>query len=109
MQCAECFQDPCVCQTPHQAIRDTSRPFPTDAITKEEFGLDLFEAIACCGGILQLRQMRQKTPPTKIKPKQLKLWQKREHALMGRAKEITANLSDDQAADLVRRYPFILA
>lgn len=78
-------------------------------ITKEEFGLDLFESIKCCGGILQLRQMRERTPPEKIKPKQLKLWQVKERELLEEAKRLFTQLPDEPAAQLARRYPFILA
>lgn len=78
-------------------------------MTKEEFGLDLFEAIMCCGGVLQLQQLREKTPPQKIKPSQLTQWQQHEKELLHHAQNLVAGLSDVDAGEIVRRYPFLLA
>ena len=39
-------------------FRSTYRPIPQDARTKEQFGVELFEAIKLCGGILQLQEMQ---------------------------------------------------
>lgn len=76
-------------------------------ITKEEFGLDLFEAIVCCGSILQLQQLREKTPPNRIKPRQLKEWQQKEVDMKARLRDLTKHLTDADLADLMRRYPFV--
>lgn len=78
-------------------------------ITKEEFGLDLFEAISCCGGILQLQKLREKTMPERIKPGRLRDWQLKERELFARVKELFPSLSDADAAELSRRYPFVLS
>jgi len=109
MDCIKCGFDPCECRPTQQAprIRDTSTPIPSDAITKDEFGLDLFEAIVCCGSILQLQQLREKTPPNRIKPKQLKEWQYREQEQKTRLRGLVPALSDSNAAELMRRYPFV--
>lgn len=109
MDCIKCGFDPCECRPIQQAprIRDTSTPIPSDAITKEEFGLGLFEAIVCCGSILQLQQLREKTPPNRIKPRQLKEWQQREHEQKVRLRDLTQHLPDGDLADLMRRYPFV--
>ena len=107
MLCADCYLDPCVCEQRPSTVRDTFHVIPADAMTKEEFGLDLFEAIVCCGSILQLQQLREKTPPNRIKKHQLLEWQQKERAQIERLKEIAKVLPDGNVADLMRRYPFI--
>lgn len=76
-------------------------------MTKEEFGLDLFEAIKCCGEILQLRRSREKTPPARIKPGQLTAWQHREQEITDHLRALSARLPDADLAEMVRRYPFM--
>jgi len=78
-------------------------------MTKDEFGIDLLDAIMCCGGILQLQQLREKTRPKNIKPRQLHEWQLKERELFARVTEVFASLSDEDAAELSRRYPFMLS
>lgn len=77
------------------------------AITKEEFGLELFEAIVCCGSILQLQQLREKTPPNRIKHGQLRKWQVAEQEQKARLRDLTKSLTDADLAELMRRYPFV--
>ena len=79
----------------------------SEHITREEFGLDLFEAIVCCGSILQLQQLREKTPPHRIKPSQLTDWQLKEQDLTASLMELTKSLQDAEVAELIRRYPFM--
>ena len=81
----------------------------SEHITREEFGFDLFEAIVCCGSIIQLKQLREHTPPNKIKPAQLTDWQLKEKDLTARLMELTKSLQDADVAELIRRYPFMAA
>lgn len=76
-------------------------------ITKEEFGVDLFAVIVCCGSILQLQQLREKTPTNRIQLKQLTAWQLEEHEQKVRLRDFTRSLVDGDLAELIRRYPFV--
>lgn len=58
MDCTRCGFDPCECVKPTvPTVRDTTRKPVENAITKEQFGLDLYDAIACCSGVQQLLRM----------------------------------------------------
>lgn len=76
-------------------------------LTRDQFGVDLWESIVACGSILQLQQLREKTPPNRIKPRQLQAWQVKEAELKVRLLELVPKLEDADAAELMRRYPFV--
>ena len=76
-------------------------------ITREDFGFALFDAVACCGNILQLQHRREHTPPNRIHPGQLTAWQQSEREFVSQLRSITHTLDDTDVAELMRRYPFI--
>ena len=60
MDCPACANDPCTCQTerlpnPSTVIRSTYQPVPL-GITKEEFGLNLYEAIKLISALKTIRE-----------------------------------------------------
>lgn len=108
MTCAVCDFDPCQCGAVWTTlIRDTTRQIPKDAITKEAFGFDLYEAIACCSGVQQLLRMISVDVAKKKDVSDLS----RAYAVeKARAKWMLEADTIDQAdaARLARDYPWLL-
>lgn len=109
MSCAVCDLDPCICQPAEtSSIRSTYTPQDW-GITRKQFGEELYEAIVMVGQILQLKHLRQHVAPARIKNGELKTWQKQESVLIGQLRKQMAKLSDDDTAEMMRRYPFVMA
>ena len=70
-------------------------------ITKEEFGLDLYECIKAIGGIKQLDRM------LKVKPAHQE-YLKRRAILKADMTRYYQKLTDTDAAEVARRYPWVL-
>jgi hypothetical protein len=93
--------------TPGPSLRSTVRVYP-EGISREEFGELLYATIKTIGGILQLRQYRAQTPVARLKPKQLTEWGQREQVLLADLREQMKQLSDLDAAEVARRYPWVV-
>ena len=76
-------------------------------MTRDEFGADLFEAIKCIGGIVQLRELRAHTQPHVLKPGQLTDWGTREKGLLKELDHYIAHLPAQDLNDLVAHYPWV--
>lgn len=79
----------------------------THYITKEEFSLDLYEVIFTIGQILGVQnKVRQYTDKNMTYP--LRAAQQEEQTLRSTLTKQLEKLSDADAAEIVRRYPWIL-
>ena len=107
MTCAVCDFDPCQCTFSTPPIRDTTRPIPTDSVTKEEFGIELYEAIACCSGVQQLLRMIAVDVSKKKDVVHLSKAYAHEKAKAKRLVE-AESISAQDAARLAREYPWLL-
>jgi hypothetical protein len=76
-------------------------------MTKEEFGLDLFEAIKTIGGMLAIQQQYAGAVHRTDKAVMETLLSKRGE-LKTALDEQMGKLSDADAAEIVRRYPWVL-
>lgn len=109
MDCTRCGFDPCECVRPTvPTVRDTTRRPIENAITKEQFGLDLYDAIACCSGVQQLLRMIaagvSKGQDVAHLSERYGFEKKKAKAMMEQAE-----LSGQDAARLAREYPWLLA
>jgi len=80
--------------------KSTYRPQPL-GITKKEFGLDLYECIQVISGMRQLDRM------LKVKPAHREYLKRRE-ALKAEFTRYYQTLTDTDAAEVARRYPWVL-
>lgn len=85
-------------------FRSTEHAIP-DGITKEEFGLDLFRAIYCVGGIIQLRKYREKAAMGDLPANDDYL--KRETKLIEELRTVLVHLKPNDVTDMLDRYPWI--
>ena len=73
-------------------------------ITREEFGVDLFEAIKCCGALMAIQdQCNASTWHRKDKDDLLKKRETIKAELIGHMQHLDAG----QVGELVQRYPFL--
>ena len=75
-------------------------------ITKDEFGLDLYEAVKCIGGLIYLRQAQAKTNMHFVKPGQVKDWKVRERQLWKELAALLVRLTEAELADVKHCYPW---
>jgi hypothetical protein len=75
-------------------------------MTRQDFGENLFAALKLIGGIAQLRDMRERTPPERIKPRQLEVWQTAEQALFAQLPGLLVTLETADVAEIARRHPW---
>lgn len=77
-------------------------------ITKEQFGLDLYDTIACCSGVQQLLRMINAGVH---KGKDVSHLSERYGFEKRKAQEMmkSESISQDDAARLAREYPWLLA
>ena len=110
MECPRCTNDPCNCGEPLDRsvpyIRSTYRELPK-GITKEEFGVALYETIKIIGGILALNQHYQ-TAVWKEDPDAKADYQARRLRQVDRLQSQMAALSDSDAAQVALKYPWVL-
>jgi hypothetical protein len=109
--CVKCEQDPCSClPSPtvqgNPLLRSTFTPLPT-GITKEEFGLDLYEAIKTIGGILVI-QDHMNAAVHQGKSEQLQELKKRRDMLRASLIPLMHRLPQDDVTEIVTRYPFVV-
>ena len=75
-------------------------------MTKEEFGLELFEAIKCVGGILCLQDQYNHAVHTEDRVQQRAILARKQQVVQ----ELTAALhalSPSDLADVLQHYPFV--
>ena len=106
MMCVVCELEPCLCHHP-APIRDTTHPAPFEKCTKEQFGLDLYEAIACCSGVQQLLAMINAGVHKRKDVSHLSE-QYRHEREKAKAFLLLKSISQDDAARLAREYPWLL-
>lgn len=85
--------------------RNTEHAIPDDSITKKEFGLDLYRALECIGGIQTLRNYRAKVAMGDLP--QTNEFKEREVKLIGEFTSILVRLKACDVTDLTRRYPWV--
>lgn len=107
MPCGTCETDPCVCSRVIPVVRSTVRPRPVDVMTKEEFGLDLYAVMVRIGGILGLQEQYAGHVNRGDKAKLAETLAKRDR-LKRELLPLMEQLSDADAAEVVRRYPWVL-
>lgn len=107
MLCGTCENDPCACTKANPIFRSTERSRPADAITKEEFGLALYAAIFAIGGILGLQEQYAGHVKYGNKARMKEALVKRDQLKRELAPQLD-KLSDADAAEIVRRYPWVL-
>lgn len=107
MNCVVCDFDPCRCHFPAPVVRDTTRAEPIEKCKKEEFGLEFYDAIACCSGVQQLLRMIaagvEKNKDVAHLSEQYR--HEKERAKMLASAE---SISTEDAARLAREYPWLL-
>ena len=108
MDCPACANDPCTCQTerlpnPSTVIRSTYQPVPL-GITKEEFGLNLYEAIKLISALKTIREQLNYAVH--------KHQEKRQQELTARYKNVRQELAshlptltDHETQQILARYP----
>lgn len=76
-------------------------------LTKEDFGVELYEAIACCAGVQQLLRM---IAAGVEKNKDVSVLSEKYKAEKERAKELAQSevIQAEDAARLAREYPWLL-
>lgn len=108
MECVRCEQNPCTCgkRVVQFPIKQTHQVRPS-GITKEEFGLDLYECVKAIGGLMQVDRLIAHAKQEGLG------WQVKE--LSGRRAKLIDTihihnkaLSDGDAAEVARRYPVVL-
>lgn len=75
-------------------------------LTREDFGLDLFEAIKCIGGLLAIQDQHNAAVHHSDTPRQVDLKQRREQ-LKEKLTTLMHRLSDADVAEILRRYPMV--
>jgi hypothetical protein len=76
-------------------------------MTKDEFGLDLFEAVKTIGGILGVQQQYAGAVHKADQPAMAACLKRRDE-LNGQLRVQMDKLSDADAAEIARRYPWVL-
>jgi hypothetical protein len=84
-------------------FRSTYHPVPKDAITREQFGVALYDAIKLCGGILQCQYLQTRTRA--IESGRDKDYRQREMALAQELADTYPKLTVFQQQALLGRYP----
>jgi hypothetical protein len=114
MTCPECekeiYGERCTCGYKIQII-PMKHGLPVErepaGITREQFGLSLYEAIKCCGGIMQLRKYQDME-----KAQEDQAWRKdleqREDALSQQLDTLLPKLSVADQEAMMLRYPEIV-
>jgi hypothetical protein len=69
-------------------------------MTREEFGIELFEAVKCCGGLLAIQDQLQR-----VKPEKAADLEARQQALYTHLAALTVHLSGEDQRALCDRYP----
>lgn len=107
MACAKCDYEPCICRQIVPVIRDTTSAPVQQTVTKEEFGVELYDAIACCSGVQQLLRMISSGVENGKDVSHLSARYKTERE---KAKLLAQSeaISGQDAARLARQYPWLL-
>lgn len=111
MYCHNCESNPCSCQReklahPATVTRSTYQPLH-DGITKEEFGINLYETIKTIGGILGIDQQRA-SAIHKNQQKVGKDLSTRRHTLQRTLATQLPLLTDAEMNQILARYPWVV-
>lgn len=87
--------------------RNTEYEMPTDCVTKEQFGITLYNAVALIGGIMQLRVFRGYVAMGDLP--QTDEYKQREAKLIDQLRTALVALKPDDVTQVVRRYPWVAA
>lgn len=85
--------------------RSTEHELPK-GITKEEFGIQLYNTIVLIGGVMQLRRYLGKVAMGELEPRDFK---QREGKLIEHLRTALLALKADDLTQVVRRYPWVAA
>ncbi len=85
--------------------RNTEHEMPNDCITKEQFGLTLYNAIMLIGGIKQLRMFRGYVAMGDLP--QTDEYKLKEAKLIEQLKTALVALKSDEVTDVVSEYPWV--
>lgn len=88
------------------SYRSTEHALPDDSITKKEFGLDLYRALECVGGIQTLRNYRAQVAMGYMP--QTDEYKIRESKLIEEFNTVLVRLKACDVTDLTKRYPWIV-
>ena len=111
MYCHNCESNPCTCQREHFAhpetvVRSTYQPVQ-DGITKEEFGINLYETIKIIGGILGIDQQRAAAIHKHQKAKQDDLLKRRQGLQVSLAQSMPT-LTPQELSQVLEKYPWVV-
>lgn len=104
MRC-ECGWQPGGTKSP-MVFRNTEHPQPANCITKDEFGIGIYNTISLIGGIIQIRQYLGKVAMGEMEPGDYK---QREGKLIEQFRTALLALKPDEVTQVVRRYPWVAA
>jgi hypothetical protein len=74
-------------------------------MTRDEFGMALFDTVKLCTGIEQLRRYKN-LPPARIKPGQLTDWA-RERDLIATLAQAFPQLTPEEQAQILDHFPWV--
>ena len=113
LECGELFQGVrCSCGwqqkgTPTGIVfRNTEHALPANGVMREEFGLQLFEAIHLIGQIKQLRVMLGRVAMGELKPSDYK---QREAKAVEQLRTCLVQLTPDDVVEVTNDYPWVAA
>lgn len=103
--CQSCGQSPCVClKSTTPVFRSTYQHLPF-GITRDQFGMSLYEAIKRVGAI---RQLQHYLSMLMEDPQGLTAMREREHEQRRQLAELLPRLTDKEDAEFRYRYPEVL-
>jgi hypothetical protein len=111
MACKTCALIPCVCASSSRApalppiYRRPDAPPHDPFLTKEEFGLDLFETIKLIGGLLALEEQMARLAPSETRRRDA--LRTRQNALRTDLRQKMMSLSPSEVASIISRYPTV--
>ena len=86
--------------------RNTEHEQPTNGVTKEQFGLGLYETVCLIGGIMQVRNALGHVAMGDMEPGDYK---QREGKLIEQFRTALLALKADEVTQVARRYPWVAA
>lgn len=112
VECPECFEEftPPLCSCGYRTIRPNTVIFRSTehevplGITREEFGVQLYNTIVLIGGLIQLRHYLGKVAMGELEPRDFK---EREVKLIDQLRTALLALKPDDLTQVVRRYPWV--
>ena len=89
--------------------RNTEGPRPTDGMTREQFGLNLYHAIELVGGIAELRVIRGHAAMGELPKAYGNECKAKEDTLIDELRSTLLHLKAEDMTEFITRYPWVAA